>query len=195
MCIMKIRYTYLSLLTLSWIFPLSTYSQSDTSFEDVFVFHTIGIFQGVRDDQDLRVSGGNALYEVLEYIRHNDIQPVSPLLLGVKINKEQENIRRVPVRHLPKRYYSYYLGDSSEIEVLALGINGSNIADFRYRVVENDHKEIVPWSELPGLEQAYGAKSPYAMIGRFQSPGKQLLIEVKHVDDYSMRDGVILDWR
>jgi two-component system, LytTR family, sensor kinase len=35
----------------------------------------------------------------------------------------------------------------------------------------------------------------YANLGTFNSPGKQLLIEVVNKNDYSIRDGIILDWR
>lgn len=76
-----------------------------------------------------------------------------------------------------------------------MGINKDNVNDFRYRVVENDSTELVPWSRIPGLEQKYGAKQAYGFIGKFRQPGKQLMVEVRNIQHYSIRDAVIFDWR
>src|SRR5690606_36547055 len=135
------------------------------SSEYVFVFPVIGTFRGVQDHQELLVPD-NSLYQVFNNIDGERLRPRSQLLLGIKLKSERQMPKGMPVRYLSKWVSSYFIGDSSETEVLAMGIDESNRSEFRYRVVENDQKEIVPWSVIPQLDQSYGAKKPYALIGR-----------------------------
>jgi len=53
----------------------------------------------------------------------------------------------------------------------------------------------VPWSPIPKLEQKYGAEAPYGAFGTFNSPNGTIMVEVVNTKDYSIRDGVIYDWR
>jgi len=121
--------------------------------------------------------------------------PKSPIFLGVKLDSSVKNYYGTPIRSVSRLYTSYLISDSSPAILIALGINKDNINDYIYHVVENDSVEIIPWSKIPGLDQQYGAKKPYGFIGKFQAPGKQLVVEVRHVKDYNIRDGVIFDWR
>ncbi|MBC7568051.1 MAG: histidine kinase, partial [Pedobacter sp.] len=82
-----------------------------------------------------------------------------------------------------------------EATVVALGINSQNVNDYQYRVVENDSSEIIPWSNIPKLEQNYGAKKAYGFIGKFKAPGKRIFLEVRNKRNYSTRDGIVFDWR
>jgi len=75
-----------------------------------------------------------------------------------------------------------------------MGIDKSNIADYHYRVVLNDSVEIVPWSDIPGLEMRYGAEKPYGSIGTFAYAGQRILVEVAHRKLYGIRDGYVIDW-
>lgn len=193
-CTMKILSLFLAHLAFLLTFANPLYAQPAGSSEYVFVFPVIGTFRGVQDHQELLVPD-NSLYQVFNNIDGERLRPRSQLLLGIKLKSERQMPKGMPVRYLSKWVSSYFIGDSSETEVLAMGIDESNRSEFRYRVVENDQKEIVPWSVIPQLDQSYGAKKPYALIGRFRSPGNQLFVEVKHVSDYSLRDGVIFDWR
>ncbi|MFI5137595.1 MAG: sensor histidine kinase [Sphingobacteriales bacterium] len=148
-------------------------------------------------------------YPILRFI------PKSPLLLGVKFsagwNKYPPFIAGVrslstakfsagwnkyppyQVKSLSKNYIGYFVADSADVTVVAMGINSKNVKDFRYHVVENDSTEIVPWS-TPRLQQQYGAKTPYGFLGRFKAPGKQIMIEVVNIKDYHIRDGMIFNW-
>lgn len=121
--------------------------------------------------------------------------PRSPILLGVKLDPALTNFNGAPIRVVSRTYNSYLISDGSPAIVIAMGINKDNIDDYIYHVVENDSVEIVPWSKIPALEQKYGAKKPYGLIGNFQAPGKQLLVEVKNVKDYHLRDGVVFNWQ
>lgn len=124
-----------------------------------------------------------------------DRVPKTPILLGYTLAPDCPDVQLVPVQSISKSYSSYLLPDTASVTMIGMGINKNNINDYRYRVVENDSVERVPWSEIPKLEQGYGAKQAYGFIGRFKAPGKQLLVEVKNIRDYSIRDGIIFDWR
>lgn len=119
----------------------------------------------------------------------------SPIMLGVKLNPDLKDFRGAEVVSSSKSFPSYTISDSSDAILVGLGITYENVADFQYRVVENDSIEVIPWSPIPRMEQEYGAKSPYAFLGKFNAPGKQLLVEVVNLKNYSIRDGVIFDWR
>lgn len=121
--------------------------------------------------------------------------PKSPIMLGIKLSPKLTDFFPVNVKSISKSFSSYLISDGSEAIVIALGITKDNVNDYRYRVVENDSVELVPWSKIPALEQKYGAKQPYGLIGKFQAPGKQLFIEVVNVHNYGIRDGVVFDWR
>ncbi|AXY72849.1 hypothetical protein D3H65_02185 [Paraflavitalea soli] len=119
----------------------------------------------------------------------------SPLLLGVKLNPSLTRFSGNNVQSVTKEYPSYRIADSSEAILIAMGITIDNKDQYRYHVVENDSVELVPWSPVAKLEQQFGARQPYAFLGRFKAPGKTILVEVVHVKDYRIRDGVLFDWR
>ncbi|MBB2147633.1 hypothetical protein GM920_01790 [Pedobacter sp. LMG 31462] len=129
-----------------------------------------------------------------QFVSEN-VVPKSPIMLGVKLSPKLTNFFPVQVKSISRSYSSYLISDGSEAILIALGINKSNVDDYRYRVVENDSSELVPWSKIPALAEKYGAKQPYGFIGKFQSPGKQVFVEVVNVHNYGIRDGVIFDWR
>lgn len=140
-----------------------------------------------------------------------DRKPRSPIFLGVQLNKELTKVYGPEVQSYTKTFSSYNISDSTEATIIALGITSKNVQDYIYHVVENDSIEIIHWSQIPQIEKNYGLKEEfekrfkrnppfkpvftYANLGTFNSPGKQLLIEVVNKNDYSVRDGIILDWR
>ena len=139
--------------------------------------------------------------QVLNYMNtpfggiENEKTPKSPLLLGVKLAPATVDYWGGDVRMASKEYTCYHISNDSPAVIVALGINKNNIDEFIYHVVENDSVELVPWSKIPGLEQKYGAKKPYGSIGSFLAPGRQLMVEVRSVKDYNIRDGFFFDWR
>ena len=140
-----------------------------------------------------------------------DTKPRSPIFLGVKLNTELTKSYGPDVKSYTKNFSSYIISDSTDATIIALGITAENVKDYNYHVVENDSIEIIPWSPIPRImqdsslqklfENQFTHNSPvkqiftYANLGTFNSPGKQLLIEVVNKNDYSIRDGIIFDWR
>ena len=140
-----------------------------------------------------------------------DRKPRTPIFLGVQLNAELSKISGPEVQSYTKSFSSYNISDSTEATIVALGITSENVQDYTYHVVENDSVEIVPWLPIPKIvvdaesQKQFEKRSSnnsskketftYANLGTYLSPGKQLLIEVVNIKDYSIRDGIILDWR
>jgi len=119
----------------------------------------------------------------------------SPIALGVKLDPKTILYGMMPVQSFNKNFPTFRIKKNSVATVIAMGINKTNVSDYRYRVVLNDSVEIVHWSKIPKLEQRYGAKQPYGFIGSFNFPKTQALVEVVNIKDYSIRSGVVFDWR
>lgn len=136
-----------------------------------------------------------AVYQALDWLNnptdelHFGRKPASPILLGKKLNPLLTDYFTTPIKSMSKSFVGYIISDGSEAIVIAVGINKDNYHEYEYRVVENDSTEVIPWSKIQRLEQKYGAKQPYGFIGTFKALGKQLLVEVKNVKEYSIREG------
>ncbi|TSJ44326.1 hypothetical protein FO440_09150 [Mucilaginibacter corticis] len=125
----------------------------------------------------------------------SDQKLASPIALGVKLNPNEMFYGMMPVQSFNRSFPAFHIKGTSSAVVIAMGINKNNIGDYRYRVVLNDSVEIVHWSNIPRLDQQYGAKQPYGFIGNFSYPGKQTLVEVINIKNYNLRTGVVFDWR
>ncbi|MFD0751660.1 sensor histidine kinase [Mucilaginibacter calamicampi] len=122
--------------------------------------------------------------------------PKTPIILGVAYaRKENKYPPRYTVTSLSKNYTAYMMSDeNSAVEVVGMGINKSNLNEYRFRVIENDSTELIPWT-TPTLEQKHGAKHTYGYLGKFYSPGKEVTVEVVNIKNYNNRDGIVLNWR
>lgn len=136
-----------------------------------------------------------------DFVKYNTLpstftqwQPESPIMLGVHWTGYRVDPYATDVQSLTKTYHSYRMVDTSDGEVIALGITPANAADYRYHVVADDSLEIVPWSPVR-LERRYGAKWPYGALGRYYLPGRTVLVEVADRKNYGIREGVLLDWK
>ena len=191
---------------LLWIFLLLVISQQaigqQQPFGKNFIFEVIGTESKTMVKQPfVSTISDTSLYRIFlkfENNKNNDIiqlAPKSPLLLGVKLNPNLKKYFSGPVYSQTKEYPVYLISDSSDAILIALGITKNNYKAYQYRVVVNDSLVLVNWSPISHLEQRYGAKQPYGFIGKFNYPGKSIMVEVAHKDNYSLRDGVVFDWR
>ncbi|MET0466786.1 MAG: histidine kinase [Chitinophagaceae bacterium] len=186
--------------------PVPAWSQSqdlsDGRFGNYFLFNmnTTEKQHMVRQPVYFPISD-TAIYRIFDQITERNAgsltatSPASAIMLGVKLNPALKHYFSATVGSISKEYYSFLIQDSSEATLVAMGINSSNYKDFRYHVVQNDSIELVPWSPITTLRKDYGAKEPFALIGKFNHPGKWIVVEVYNVKDYKMREGVIFDWR
>ena len=175
--------------------------KTGTPFGHQFLFEMVTTrkLNMVREPVIVGVSD-TAVYHIFDRLKNDNknglVQsvPKTPLLLGVKLNPSLVKYFSAMVQSVSKEYQSFIISDSTDAILIAMGINTTNVKDYRYRVVENDSIEILPWSPIP-LAKAYGAKQAYGFLGKYNAPGKRLMIEVVHRNNYSIRDAVIFDWR
>lgn len=173
-----------------------------TPFGHQFIFEMVTTrkLNMVREPLIVGVSD-TAVYHIFDRLKKDNknglVQsvPKTSLLLGVKLNPSLVKYFSAMVQSISKEYQSFIIADSTDAVLIAMGINATNVKDYRYRVVENDSIEIVPWSPIPKLAEEYGAKQAYGFLGKYNAPGKRLMIEVVHRNNYNIRDGVIFDWR
>jgi two-component system LytT family sensor kinase len=195
---MKRKYfIILALVVCSYGFPHKVTAQ-DTVARFLFKFMQTDERMMARQPSFYAPEAGR-IDNVFDFIKSNSNpinngQPWSPIILGVLLNPKLQNYGSSDVRSFTKEYMSYVISDSSEAEIVAMGITKNNVKDYKYRVIENDSAEIVPWSKID-LRQEHGAKAPYGFIGKFRAPGKLILVEVQNIKKYGIRDGIVLDWR
>lgn len=122
--------------------------------------------------------------------------PKTPIILGrVYTIKNNKYPPRYTVPSLSKSYTGYMMSNERlAVEVVGMGINESNLNEYRFRVIENDSTELIPWT-IPKLEKKHGAKRAYGYFGKFYSPGKEVTVEVVNIKNYNIRDGIVLNWR
>ncbi len=191
---------------LLWIFLFLMTSQQaigqQQPFGKNFIFEVIGTERKTMVKQPfVSTISDTSLYSIFLKLRNNknndinQMAPKSPLLLGIKLNPNLQKYFSGPVYSQTKEYPVYLISDSSDAILIALGITKFNYKSYQYRIVENDSLEIVKWSPIASLEQKYGAKQPYGAIGKFNYPGKRIMVEIANKDNYSLRDGVVFDWR
>ena len=125
----------------------------------------------------------------------SNVVPKTPILLGTRLDSLTTDFLGQDIHSNTKTFRCYTISNGSEAEVIAVGITPSNRADYLYHVVEDDSVELVPWSPVTRMEQQFNAIRPYAYIGKYRVPGHQILVEVVNKKDYSIRDGVVFDWR
>lgn len=195
---MKLR----NLLTLKFLLVTGILAHSGKAqdvkgpeFGDHFIFHETNLTSYYLAD-DNRLAGGVAyLQQFKKTIDSAALAGRYEIGLFTKLNPKLTDYNGAPVRAIGKIYASYTISDGSDALLVALGITKENVHDYRYHVVKNDSIEVVPWSPMPRLEQKYGADRPYAAIGTFNAPNGTIMVEVVNTKNYSIRDGVIYDWR
>jgi two-component system LytT family sensor kinase len=75
-------------------------------------------------------------------------------------------------------------------------IDESNAKNYRYHVILNDTKEIIPWTIPQNFRKTNDGKVSYAYLGKFDYAANQVIrIEIYNVNDYADRSAFIADWR
>lgn len=194
-------YCAMSMLFLLKVFPCIAQDKRNATFGNVFLFNINATEKANRVRQPVYFPvSDTAIYTVFDQLHDTTgnfiaAEPASPVMLGVKLNPALMYFYSAVVGSITHQYYSFLIRDSSDVILVAMGINASNYKDFRYRVVENDSVELIPWSPVNDLRMDYGAKQPFAFIGTFNRPGKWIVVEVSNSKNYAVREGVVFDWR
>lgn len=84
----------------------------------------------------------------------------------------------------------------SSVEVIDGYITPENAKDYRYRIIQNDNKELKGWSVPNEFKQTEDGKASYSFLGKIDYQENQfVLIEIYNIHNYKDRDAIIIDWR
>lgn len=90
----------------------------------------------------------------------------------------------------------FILTGPSSIEFADVKITAQTAKNYRYHVVSNDNKEIIPWTTPRQFKKTVDGKAVYAYLGNFppQTNG-YLKIEIYNINNYRDRNAIMVDWR
>lgn len=83
----------------------------------------------------------------------------------------------------------------SDVEVIDGLITPENAKDYRYRIIQNDNKELMGWT-IPSTFKKVPDSTAYCFLSNISYQKNQfVLIEIYNVKNYKDRDAIIVDWR
>lgn len=84
----------------------------------------------------------------------------------------------------------------SSVEIIDGLITPENVKDYRYRIVQNDNKELVGWAIPSTFKKTKNDSATYCFLGSLKYQKDQfILIEIYNVKNYKDRDAILIDWR
>jgi len=84
----------------------------------------------------------------------------------------------------------------SDVEVIDGLITPENAKDYRYRIIQNDNKELVGWTTPSIFKKTTDDSASYCLLGSLRYQKNQyIFIEIYNVNNYKDRDAIIIDWR
>lgn len=88
------------------------------------------------------------------------------------------------------------ISGQSDVEVIDVLVTPQNAANYRYRVVQNDNKELVGWSIPNNFRKTTDGKQSFSFLGNIQyQSGQFIMVEIYNIHNYRDRDAIIIDWR
>lgn len=88
------------------------------------------------------------------------------------------------------------INGKSDVEVIDGLILPKNAKDYRYRIIQNDNKELVGWSTPSIFKKTEDDSATYCFLGNLKYQKNQfILVEIYNVNNYKDRDAIIIDWR
>jgi len=93
-------------------------------------------------------------------------------------------------------FCSFIVDGNANVEFADVKITRETAKNYRYHVITNDSKEIKGWTIPSEFKKTTDGKAEYAYLGNYTSkPNGYLRIEIYNVNDYRVRDAMIVDWR
>lgn len=85
---------------------------------------------------------------------------------------------------------------NSSVEVIDGFITPANAKDYRYRIIQNDNKELKGWTVPNDFRETEDGKTSYCHLGTIENEENQfVLVEIYNIHNYKDRDAIIIDWR
>lgn len=95
-----------------------------------------------------------------------------------------------------KYFSSSIINGKLYVEFADILVDESNAKDYRYHVILNDKKEIIPWTIPQNFRKTNDGKVSYVYLGKFDyAPNQVIRIEIYNVNDYADRSAFVADWR
>lgn len=84
----------------------------------------------------------------------------------------------------------------SDVEVIDGLITPETAKDYRYRIIQNDRKELVGWTVPSVFKRTKNGNATYCFLANISSQTNQvILIEIYNTKNYRDRDAIVIDWR
>jgi len=88
------------------------------------------------------------------------------------------------------------ISGKSEVEVVDALITPENAKNFRYRIIQNDNKELQRWSTPTTFKRTDDGKYTYCLLANLTyKEGQFIQVELYNINNYRDRDAIIVDWR
>jgi len=93
-------------------------------------------------------------------------------------------------------FNSFIIPDHAQVEICAVLADEKNADDFRYHIVQNDERELIPWTKPTVFKSTRIGNVRYCYLGKFDYSSSQLLkVQMYDVNDHYNRYTVLIDWR
>lgn len=91
---------------------------------------------------------------------------------------------------------NFVIGGRSSITLADALITNENAKNYRYRILQNDNKELVGWTIPNKFSRTADGSGSYAELGKISyQPDQFIQVEIYNVKNYKDRDALIIDWR
>lgn len=88
------------------------------------------------------------------------------------------------------------INGKSNVEIIDGLINENNAKNYRYRVVQNDNKELIGWTTPSIFKKTTDKSAAYCFLSNIIYQKNQFItIEIYNVNNYKDRDAILIDWR
>lgn len=84
----------------------------------------------------------------------------------------------------------------SAVEVIDGIITPENAKNYRYRIIQNDNKELIGWTTPAIFKKTTDQLATYCYLGHIPYQKNQfILVEIYNIKNYKDRDAILIDWR
>ncbi|MEJ5994551.1 histidine kinase [Pedobacter sp. Du54] len=88
------------------------------------------------------------------------------------------------------------ISGKSDVEVIDGLISPATAKNYRYRIIQNDNKELIGWKMPTVFKKTSDNSSSYCELGKIEYKENQFIfIEIYNIHNYKDRDAIIIDWR
>lgn len=93
-------------------------------------------------------------------------------------------------------YKSIIIDGDCDIELAAQEINENNATNYRYRIIQNGSRELIPWTTPNVFKYTTDKRFKYAYLGRIPyRQGQVIKVEIYNVKNIRNQDAMMIDWR